>query len=328
MIKLGPFAGELPLGKLPPDVLEQKILSLSGAPRPEVLVGPGVGEDASVIDLFNGKYLVVASDPIVGASHDAGKLLVNVNVNDVACKGGDPAYMLLTILVPQNEGLPFAESIMEEIHHACKEMNISIVGGHTEITDRYDHPVLVGTMIGTTEYLYRAEDLEAGDLILMTKHAALEGMSIIASDRPDLLEPFLDSEDIELIRSWSRELSVYPESLLLRDLAKFMHDPTEGGIKGGLAEIQRLSGLGVNLDLDRLPVHPLTRRVVRELDFDPLHMISSGVMLAVLSKDNKKKALDRLEEKGISAAIIGVLVPPGKGEELGTHEELWKILEL
>lgn len=328
MNKLGHFAGELPLGKLPPDVLEQKILSFSGAPRPEVLVGPGVGEDASVIDLFNGKYLVVASDPIVGASHDAGKLLVNVNVNDVACKGGDPAYMLLTILVPRNEGLPFAEKIMEEIHHACKEMNISIVGGHTEITDRYDQPVLVGTIIGTTEYLYRAQELEAGDHILMTKHAAIEGMSIIASDRHDLLEPFLDREDIELIRSWSTQLSVYPESLLLRDLAKFMHDPTEGGIKGGLAEIQRLSGLGVILHEEMLPVHPLTRRVVKELNFDPLNMISSGVMLAAVNNNNKGKALKRLEEKGIPAAIIGVLVPPGEGEELDTHEELWKVLEL
>lgn len=318
----------LPLGKLPPEVLEKKILSFAGMLREEVLVGPGVGEDASVIDLFDGRYLVVASDPIVGASRDAGKLLVNVNVNDIACKGGDPAYMLLTLLVPQKEGLPFAERIMEEIHLACRDFGISIVGGHTEITDRYDNPVISGTLIGITSYLYRVEDLRAGDLVIMTKHAAIEGMSILASDRPDLLEPFLDREDIASIRSWSSDLSVYPESLLLRDLAKFMHDPTEGGIKGGLSEFQRLSGLGIDLDPDRVPLHPLTRRVIRELEFDPLHMISSGVLLAVIGKDDLDEARRRLEEKGIPASVIGELVPPGEGVPLDSREELWRVLDL
>ena len=66
---------KLPVGKLPPDILEQHILQFSGASRPDVLVGPGIGEDASLIRFPEGKLLAVSSDPIVGASKGAGTFL-------------------------------------------------------------------------------------------------------------------------------------------------------------------------------------------------------------------------------------------------------------
>ena len=61
-----------PVGKIPPGQLEGSIFRFCGAPRPEVLIGPGIGEDAALIRWPEGKYVAVASDPIVGASDGRG----------------------------------------------------------------------------------------------------------------------------------------------------------------------------------------------------------------------------------------------------------------
>ena len=319
----------VPVGKLPPRILQERILGFSGFKRPEVLVGPGVGEDACIIDLPGDKYTVVASDPIVGASEGAGRLLVHVNVNDIACKGGDPAYFMVTLIIPVSMGLAFAEKIMSEIDAVCRDLKIAIIGGHTEFTDRYDKPVIVGTVVGSTSFLYQAGSLVPGDVLIMTKHAGLEGMSILANDRPDLISPVVTPEELQEILSWVSYLSIYPESILVRNNVKFMHDPTEGGLKGGLAEIARLSGLGIELDHDAIPVHPLTRKVQEHLGFDVYHLISSGVLVMVVDREKSSIVLESLRNAGIEASAIGSMVLKSEAKcELTSEEELWRVLAL
>ncbi|MDR1048685.1 MAG: hydrogenase expression protein, partial [Synergistaceae bacterium] len=189
------------VGKLPPDLLESDVLALRGARRPEVLIGPGLGEDAALIRWEGAPYLVAAADPIVGASEGAGRLLVHVNANDIACKGGDPAWFVVTLIVPAREGVERVRRVMEEVHDACESLGVAVAGGHTELTDRYDRALLAGTMMGPSHYDLRAGHIRAGDAILMTKHAGLEGMSILAHDRQDLLS-FLSAEERAEVRSW------------------------------------------------------------------------------------------------------------------------------
>ncbi|MFC2594353.1 MAG: AIR synthase related protein, partial [Fretibacterium sp.] len=225
------------LGKLPPELLLQGVLRYSGAERPDVAVGAGLGEDAAVIQWPDVPYLVAASDPVVGATAGAGRLLVHINANDVACKGADPAWLVVTLIIPSDDGMPVIERIMSEVHETCSELGIAVVGGHTELTDRYDRPVVVGTMLGPSRRLLSADRIEKGDLLLVTGHAGLEGMSILAHDRPDLLS-CLDAPELDEVRSWQGDLSVVHEARLLRDHARYMHDPTEGGLEGGLLEIR------------------------------------------------------------------------------------------
>ena len=321
-------------GKLPPDVLERKILKLRGAHLPEVLAGPGIGEDAALIRWPQDQLLAASSDPIVGAIQGAGKLLVAINANDIACKGGDPRYLIVTLIVPAENGVEKAQSLMSEIDESCRELGIAIVGGHTELTSRYDRPVVVGTMLGPTTYHYTAEAIQSGDCILMTKHAGLEGMSILAHDRPDMLS-FLTTGEINQMRAWQQEISIVPEAALLRDLVLYMHDPTEGGLRGGLEELSRLSRRAINLDPSRVTLADLTRRAAAELCFDPLCLISSGVLLAVLPPAKVEIAQQRLADNRIPSAIIGSMGDKVSERKEGqendgltfpSKEELWRLL--
>ena len=143
------------LGKLPPDLLLQGVLRYFGAERTDVAVGVGLGEDAAVIQWPDAPYLVAASDPVVGATAGAGRLLVHINANDVACKGADPAWLVVTLIIPSDDGVSMIERIMSEVHETCSELGIAVVNGHTELTDRYNRPVVVKTMLGPSRRLLR-----------------------------------------------------------------------------------------------------------------------------------------------------------------------------
>ena len=318
----------LPAGKLPPEALRRSVLSYAGAHRPEVLIGPGVGEDASVIRWPEGKYLVYSSDPIVGADRGAGKLLVRINSNDIASKGGDPAYLAVTLILPPAMGEDGARRIMSEIDEECRAQGIAVAGGHTEFNDRYDRPVIMGALIGTADKVMRATDIAEGDLLIVTKHIGVEGMSILALDRPELLAPFMTQEEIAEIKSWAEMTSVLAESRILRRYAKFMHDPTEGGFLGGLDEICSLCGLRAELRREDLPVHPLTKRAAERLGFDPLKLIASGSLLAVVPAEQAREAQQELASAGFSSVIAGRMGGPLCEKLPEPAEELWRLLKM
>ena len=312
-------------GKLQPDILRCTVLGFTGKLREDLLVGGGIGEDAAVIRVPDVGFLVAASDPVTGAGKNAGSLLVHINANDIACKGGDPSWLIVTLIVPDRMGAEYIHDIMQEIHETCCEMGIAIAGGHTELTDRYEQPVISGTMLGITRHELSAGKIKEGDVVLVTGHAGLEGMSIIANDRPDIFAGIFTNDEMEIIRSWGKDLSVVKPARILRDFARYMHDPTEGGINGALYEMQEGSNLSLELMRENIPVSPITLRAAEKLCFDPYNLISSGMLIAVIPADEVSHVQSILKEEGITSGIAGKFV---KGERLilDTHEELWDIL--
>ena len=319
---------KLPSGKLSPDALVRNVLSFTGAARPELLIGPAVGEDAAVVKWPEGKYLIFSSDPIVGAENGAGRLLVRINSNDIASKGGDPAYLAVTLILPPSFGEEGAARIMREIDEECRAQGIAVAGGHTEFNDRYDRPVIMGALIGTADKVMRATDIRSGDVIIVTKHIGIEGMSILAQDRPELLGRFMSADEVARVASWAEHTSVLPESRVARDWAKFMHDPTEGGFRGGLDEICSLCGLQADISEEKLPIDRLTRTAAENLGFDPLHLIASGSLLAVVPAADAEKALAALSDAGIAAVAAGHMGKPLTEPVPEPKEELWRLLKM
>jgi len=312
-------------GKLQPDILKKNVLDFTGALREDLLVGGGIGEDAALIKVPEG-ILVAASDPVTGATKNAGALLVHINANDLACKGADPAWLVVTLIVPDAMGINFISEIMNEIHGACKELNIAIAGGHTELTEKYSEPVISGTMLGMTKHELSAKKIQPGDLILATGHAGLEGMSIIANDREDLFTKIFNDDEIKIIKSWANDFSVVKPAKILREFSRYMHDPTEGGLNGALYEVQQGADLGIEIYNDNIPVSNLTLRASLELNFDYMNLISSGMLIAVIEPEKISQAQEKLKAANISSKIIGKFKDKNSEKiSLSTHEELWRV---
>ncbi len=328
----------LPVGKVPIDVLERIVFPRVGVKSGRVVLGPAVGEDAAVIDAGD-KFLVVASDPITGASRDAGWYAVHVNANDVAVRGARPLFLTLTVLLPRGTDEGLLDEVMRGADSAARELGVSIVGGHTEVTPFLDHPVVCGTMIGEVERekLVTTSGARPGDLIIATKHAGLEGASILAWERYDELIDVVGREALDRAKEFSRELSVVREALALNEKCRVtaMHDPTEGGIIGGLIELSIASKTGFQIEERSIPVSEETRKICEALSVNPLRLISSGMLLAVIERGDVEVAAEVLDGLGVKWSVIGevtksdrVIVGRRGTTEAGDEifEELWEAL--
>ena len=180
----------LPCGKLPHDLLERLVRDYTHDSDSRLLVPPGIGEDAAVID-FGDRCLVAKTDPITFATDAIGWYAVHVNANDIATMGAQPRFFLATIIIPEQMATAeLIESIFASIHAAAGELGVTVCGGHTEITHGIDRPLVIGQMLGEVdrEGIIRSSNLTPGDVILLTKGMAIEATAIIAREkRADLL---------------------------------------------------------------------------------------------------------------------------------------------
>jgi hydrogenase maturation factor len=123
---------------------------------------------------------------------------------------------------------------------------------------------------------------------------------------------------------------VLEESRVLRRYASFMHDPTEGGFYGGLGEICRLSGMSAQVSRDSVPVHRCTRAASKALGFDPLRLVASGSLMAVVPESRAAEAEDAFRGSEIMITRVGTLVSPSEPRPPDlpeATEELWALLK-
>ncbi|WP_042701482.1 AIR synthase family protein [Thermococcus sp. PK] len=325
-------------GKVPPEVLEKIVFNLLGVEDERVIIKSGVGIDAAAID-FGENVLVASSDPITGAEKHIGFYAINVNANDVATFGAKPRWFLATILLPENADENLLKEIMEDMHRSAEKLGISIVGGHTEVTIGLNRPIVIGTMLGEVkkEKLVRSNGAKAGDVIILTKGAGIEGTAIIASEREEELKNVFGEELVENAKRFLEKISVVKEALIAAEIGVHaMHDPTEGGIANGFHEMADAAGLGFKVYHDRIPIAEETRKLCEYFNLDPLALISSGSLLIAAPKEKAEKIVNAIQKEGIEAAIVGefledkntkVLVKDGKETPLKRPEtdEIWKI---
>ena len=301
------------VGKVPTEVLKEIIFSNISQHRKEVLVPPGVGEDCAVID-FDDYVCVMSSDPITGASKGIGELAVHISCNDIASNGVEPIGIMMTILAPEGTTKEELRDVMIEANAAATSINVEIIGGHTEITDAVNRMVISTTAIGKQlkSKMVTSKGARAGDLVVMTKHAGLEGASIIAKDYYDKLMPMIGEATLDTAIGFSKELSVVKEGVLAgKHGVSTMHDATEGGILGAVWELAEASGLGVEVKLESIPLMKETLEISQAVGIDPYRLISSGVMVMAIPVEVWTMLSDIFINEGIRATEIGRLTEMG-----------------
>jgi hydrogenase expression/formation protein HypE len=317
-------------GKLPPDLLAT-LLSMVATDDPRVLVGPRPGVDAAVLD-FGERCLVVKSDPITFATEEIGWYAVQVNANDVAVMGAAPRWFLATLLLPEGTTEEGVRGIWESLLRACRELGISLIGGHTEITGGIDRPLLCGHMLGEAapDELVRSDGARPGDRLLLTKAIPLEATALLAREqRAALVARGWPAGDLDRAAAalYDPGISVVREARLAasRRAASAMHDPTEGGLATGLRELAAASGVGLYIYRERIPVRPDGAALCAAFDLDPLGAIASGSLLLAVPAARAPELLAAYAEEGIPCADIGEVVPAEAGlllVDAGVEREL------
>ena len=302
-------------GKWPAEDLARLLQAYASVPSPHVKVGPAVGVDAAVVRVGNAD-LVVATDPITFATDQIGWYAVTVNANDVAVCGATPRFFLAAALLPVDAGPETAETIFAGLADACKAMDVLLVGGHTERTAGLDRPIVCGTMLGDLEGRQPLTSAAAqpGDVAILTKGAAIEATALVARERGDRLAETVDAQVLERARNFLFDpgINVVEDARIARDAgAHALHDVTEGGVVTGLWEMARASGLGIEVDADRITVRDETRLLCDAVGIDPLEAIGSGALVAAAPPDGAEQLLAAFSVAGIDAAVVGAFTEPG-----------------
>ncbi len=301
------------IGKLPNHLLEEIVFKNIKNRRKEVLVGAAIGEDNAIID-FGDEICALSTDPITGTTKHIGKLAVYISCNDVSSSGAEPIGIMLTILAPPTVTEKDIETIMKEAGEAAKELNVEIIGGHTEITDAVNRVVVSSTVIGKQkkENMIHSKKAKVGDKILMTKYAAIEGTTILAKELRDYLIDKIGEEKIQEARNMYKHISVMKEGIICGKVGvNYMHDITEGGILGAVWEAAVAIGKGVKIYEDLIPIKDVTKEIANILNIDPYRLISSGSMLIIVDEEKVDLLKEELGKDGIKVTEIGEVVEEG-----------------
>jgi hydrogenase maturation factor len=319
-----------PLGKIPAETLA-KVIAENPSHDPRVLVGPGIGVDCAVIDAGS-PLMVYKSDPITFATNEIGWYAVQVNANDIATTGAVPRWFLETLLLPEGKATAsLVEEISQQVYAACQQLDITVIGGHTEVTHGLDHPILMGTMIGEVnrEDLVTPRGAQVGDRLLVTKGVPIEATAILSREFPNRLKSFLTPEELSQAGRFLHDpgIGVLRDARIALACGKItaMHDPTEGGLATALWELAESSGHTLVIDQAAIPIPDLSRRICQALHIDPLGAIASGALLFCTPPQDAGKIRQGFERSGILCADIGeistgpaqVLVPLPDGSGFG-----------
>ncbi|NLY86237.1 MAG: AIR synthase [Tissierellia bacterium] len=326
------------IGKLPNEILEKIVISNIKTKRKEILVGAAIGKDSAIVD-FGEEVCVMSTDPITGATKDLGSLAVHVSCNDVATSGAEPLGVLLTILAPPETAIEDIENIMIDASKAAEEINIEIMGGHTEITDGVNRIIISSTVIGKQkkDKLPNIKDIKVGDKVMVTKWVGIEGTAIIAKELNDKLKDKIGEEKLIEAQNLGNMISVVKEGIICGQIGvKYMHDITEGGVFGAVWEASKAINKGIKIKEDLIPVNTITREIGSLLNIDIYKLISSGSMLIIAGEDKVSKINEELSRNGIKSTVIGEVIESKILLEKTGHtieieppssDELYKVLD-
>ncbi len=294
-----------------------------------MILGPSHGEDAAILSV-GGKLIAVSCDPISGAVERIGWLAVNVSANDIATRGVRPRWFLSCIMLPKGSDHRVLKEICRQMDEAALKLGVSIVGGHSEVTPGLDHPLIIGFAVGAVERkrYVTCGGTRVGDKIILTKGAGIEGTAVLAADRSELLTKRFGEKLVNDAKGFFDKISVVDEALTAFEYGgvSAMHDPTEGGVAGGLHELADASKTGFRVYEEKVIIEPETLEICRFFGINPMQLISSGSLLIVVDTSKALGIVDKLATQGIRASVIGDMLDERRGRVIVGKNGLAKTL--
>ncbi len=308
------------IGKLTNEELKEIVLSRLPKLSERTLIGANIGADCAWLDLGD-KLLVTSSDPITAGGMQSGALSIHVSCNDIAACGIRPSAILTVLIAPPDCTKEDVIHIVEQASSTAKALGVDIVGGHTEVSDSVNRFIVITTAFGIADKNAPVPRgvAKPGDALIMTKTAGIEGTWIAAMEHEDALVGKVSEELLADAKTFIDRISVVEDGVTACSLpdkngevssrgityssTHLMHDVTEGGVLGAAYEMADFSGIGVSVDLSKVPVAPCTKAICKAMDIDPYRLISSGSIL--VATDDPEGTVKAMEEKGIQASVIG-----------------------
>lgn len=248
--------------------------------------------------------LAVSTQTVTFPITDAAGLAVYAAVNNLAAGGAEAKAITLAVTLPEEAEEVRLKALMKQAEDACKLLHVSIAGGHTETVPQVRSAIVTATAIGTPLPQKLFQRSKEGLDVVMTKWAGLEGTMILAREKEEELLTRYPVGLISAAKEFEEYLPVISEAATaLKSGVYTMHDARSGGVFGALWELSKSMGVGLTIDLKKIPVKQETIEICEFFELNPYELLSGGSLLMAVTEG--EQLVEKLEKEGIPAAVIG-----------------------
>lgn len=243
-------------------------------------------------------------DPIFFPGGNIGDLAINGTINDLVCCGAKPLYLSLAFII--EEGLLMEDfwKIIQSIKSAVQKAGVKIVTGDTKVVEKGKGDGLFINTTGIGE-LYPGQDInpvncKPGDVVIINGGIAEHGIAIMSRREGLQFEADVVSDSASLNEMMQEVFEHCKDIHVLRD-------PTRGGLASTLNEIAQVSGTGITLNENNLPVDETVKGACELLGFDPLYVANEGKILVILPEQSANSVLQIMKKypEGKNCRLIG-----------------------
>jgi len=253
----------------------------------------GVGDDAAVIKLGEGKVQLISTDLLLEGIHfdlryvplrHLGYKAVAVNVSDICAMNGKPYGITVSIGISNRFTVEALEALYEGIRLACEKYRVELLGGDTSSSRQ-------GLVISVSAYGEGAENTttyrngaKKHDLICVSGDlgAAYAGLLVLEREKAVFLkdpnmQPDLTTYGYAIGRQLKPEARTDVIGLLenLGVLPTSMMDISDG-LASELHHICHQSKCGAFIYARNIPIDYLTSRIAGELEISPYTFALNG----------------------------------------------------
>ena len=285
----------------------------------------GIGDDTAAFSPRPGFELLLSCDCLVEGRHflsgfinpfNLGRRAMSVNLSDIGAMGGFPLYALISLGLKADMLVADVEAIYNGFLEELNPFKASIIGGN--ITKVEKSIFIDITLIGQVETgkIVLRSTAKPGDSILVTGFPgqAAAGLRLLQQSRVEaksLKNPLIKAYTLPHHRAW--EGSKIGNS----GLATAMIDISDG-LLGDLGHICQTSGVGAELDQNKLPLSEDLKRFADEFELNPYELVlkeSDDYELIITCKpENEAELCSIIASTGkVSVSKIGKIInKPGE----------------
>ena len=269
----------------------------------------GIGDDASILQVPEGKQLVISVDTMVEGVHflrgadpeSLGHKLLAVNLSDMAAMGAEPVWATLALTIPK-KNKEWLEQFSRGLFALADRHRVDLVGGDTTrgpltLTMQIHGLVSEGRAV-------RRSGADAGDLVCVTNTLGAAALAL------ELIEQGRDAEEIR--HHLERPTPRVEAGIVLRSYATSMIDISDG-LLADLGHVLEQSGVGAVLDLDSIPLHPSLLSISSvEKRFDlALGAGDDYELCFTIAVDDLEDVGSQLSELGCDLSVVGTIQQGG-----------------
>lgn len=256
--------------------------------------------------------------PVPGAEFDP-VIQITEAVNRLAVCSAKPEILMIQAVLPESYEEADLQADMKKIASAAGQYELKVEDVQIQVSSGVIAPQYFMNVSGypdsedsktenkTQKDSDRIQDthlLRPGQELIMTKWIALAGTALLADRYEQELHKRYPYSLIDHAKEFGKMTSVANEARAISHFgACAMHHLSQGGIFNALWEMADRAGVGLEVDMKKIPVKQETIEICEYFDINPYYFYSAGALL--IGTDRAEALIAVLASIGIPAAVIG-----------------------